>query len=170
MTRRLGVVMDPIAGIHPEKDSTLAMLLEAARRGWELNYMEVGDLRLRNGRAEATARPLAVKDDNEHWFALGEAADIGLGDLDVVLMRKDPPFDLEYLAATYVLDRAEAQGALVVNRPGALRDANEKAITSWFADCSPPTLMTRSIPQLRAFMLEHNAIVVKPLYSMGGRS
>ncbi len=170
MTRRLGVVMDPIAGIHPEKDSTLAMLLEAARRGWELNYMEVGDLRLRDGRAEATARPLAVKDDNEHWFELGEGIDIGLGGLDVILMRKDPPFDLEYLAATYVLDRAEAQGALVVNRPGALRDANEKAITSWFADCSPPTLMTRSIPQLRAFMLAHNAIVVKPLYSMGGRS
>lgn len=168
--RRLGVVMDPIAGIHPEKDSTLAMLLEAARRGWELNYMELGDLRLRDGHAEATVRPLTVQDDNSHWFELGEATDIALGDLDVILMRKDPPFDLEYLAVTYVLDRAESEGALVVNRPGALRDSNEKAFIGWFADCSPPTLMTRSIPQLRAFMSEHSAIVLKPLYAMGGRS
>ncbi|MEO6865715.1 MAG: glutathione synthase [Gemmatimonadaceae bacterium] len=170
MIRRLGVVMDPIAGIHPEKDSTLAMLLEAARRGWRLDYMEVGDLRLRGGHAEATVRALTVQDDNERWFELGDAVDIGLGELDVILMRKDPPFDLEYLAATYVLDRAEAEGALVVNRPTALRDANEKAFISWFADCSPPTLMTRSIPQLREFMREHDAIVLKPLYAMGGRS
>lgn len=162
--------MDPIAGIHPEKDSTLAMLLEAARRGWRLDYMELGDLRLRDGHAEATVRPLTVFDDNEHWFELGEAADIGLAELDVILMRKDPPFDLEYLAATYVLDRAEADGALVVNRPSGLRDANEKAFISWFADCSPPTLMTRSIAQLRKFMNEHDTIVLKPLYAMGGRS
>lgn len=162
--------MDPIAGIHPEKDSTLAMLLEATRRGWRLDYMEVGDLRLRDGHAEATVRPLTVKDDNEHWFELGEAADIGLGELDVILMRKDPPFDLEYLAATYVLDRAEAEGALVVNRPSALRDANEKVFIARFAGCSPPTLMARSIGQLRAFGREHDAIVLKPLYAMGGRS
>ncbi|MEO7216754.1 MAG: glutathione synthase [Gemmatimonadaceae bacterium] len=170
MIRRLGVVMDPIAGIHPEKDSTLAMLLEAARRGWRLDYMEVGDLRLRDGHAEATVRPLTVIDDNKHWFELGETADVKLGELDVILMRKDPPFDLEYLAATYVLDRAEAEGALVVNRPSALRAANEKAFIGWFADCSPPTLMTRSIPQLRTFATEHDAIVLKPLYAMGGRS
>ena len=162
--------MDPIAGIHPEKDSTLAMLLEAARRGWQLEYMELGDLRLRDGHAEATVRPLTVFDDNARWFDLGEAADVRLGDIDVILMRKDPPFDLEYLAATYVLDRAEADGALVVNRPGALRDANEKACISWFAGCSPPTLMTRSMPRLRAFVLEYDTIVLKPLYAMGGRS
>jgi glutathione synthase len=162
--------MDPIAGIHPEKDSTLAMLLEASRRGWRLDYMELGDLRLRDGHAEATVRPLTVFDDNQHWFELGGASEMHPGDLDVILMRKDPPFDLEYLAATYVLDRAEAAGALVVNRPGALRDCNEKVFINWFDSCSPATLMTRSIERLRAFAREHETIVLKPLYAMGGRS
>ena len=170
MTRRLGVVMDPIASIHPHKDSSLAMLLEAQRRGWALSYMELGHLRTRDGRAEASAHPLVVHDDASHWFELGTPAEIALGDLDVILMRKDPPMDLDYLAATYVLDRAEADGALVVNRPQSLRDANEKAFTGWFSGCSPATLMSSSIPHLRAFANEHGAAVVKPLYAMGGRS
>ncbi|HEY5218373.1 MAG TPA: glutathione synthase [Gemmatimonadaceae bacterium] len=170
MIRRLGVVMDPIATIHPHKDSTLAMLIEAQRRGWSLTYMELDDLCLRDGRAEATGRALIVHDDSDHWFELGAAEDIALGSLDVILMRKDPPMDLEYLAATFVLDRAEAEGALVVNRPRALRDANEKAFTGWFPGCSPPTLVTRDMSRLRAFANEHGAIVLKPLYAMGGRS
>jgi glutathione synthase len=167
--RRLGVVMDPIAGIRPYKDSTLAMLLAAQARGWQLQYMEMGDLRLRDGRAEATMRPLTVADDGRDWFSLGEPAVGAPGELDVILMRTDPPVDLRYIAATYILERAEAEGALVVNRAAALRDTNEKVVTAWFPQCCPPGLLTSSAVELRAFLRLHGAIVLKPIYSMGGR-
>jgi glutathione synthase len=167
---RVGVVMDPIESITPKKDSTLAMLLEASRRGAEIHYMRQGDLRLEAGRALARSRLLEVFDDPERWYEIGDAREIALGDLDVVLMRKDPPFDMEYIYTSYILERAELAGALVVNRPQSLRDINEKAYTAWFPDCAPLTLVTRSMGDIRAFLEEHGRIVVKPLDGMGGRS
>ena len=169
-TISVGVVMDPIQGITPKKDSTLAMLLEAERRGADIHYMLQGDLRLDCGVARASSRLLHVRDDTDNWFELGSEQIIGLGDLDVVLMRKDPPFDMEYIYTSYILDRAEEAGSLVVNRPQALRDMNEKAYTAWFADCSPAALITRSIAEMKTFLQEHQRVVVKPLDGMGGRS
>lgn len=166
--KTLGVVMDPIADIKPYKDTTLAMLLAAQARGWTLSYMEQPDLYLRDGEARARRRPLTVRDDPKDWFTLGEAADGPMAGLDLVLMRKDPPFDMEYVYTTYVLERAEQAGVQVVNRPQALRDANEKAYTAWFPQCCPPTLMTRDMGRIRAFLAEHKKIVVKPLDGMGG--
>lgn len=170
MSRTLGVVMDPIGAIKPYKDTTLALLLAAQARGWTLLYFELGDLWLRDGAAYGYARPVKVFDDPTHWFELGPAQILPLGDLDVILMRKDPPFDMTYIAATYILQRAEDNGALVVNRPAALRDANEKAFISWFPQCTPPTLITNSLRELRAFHAEQADIVVKPLDGMGGAS
>jgi len=167
---RLGIVMDPIANISPKKDTSLAMLLEAARRDYDIAYFEQADLWLDNGIAYGLAKSLKVTDDANDWFALEGSRRQALGDLDVILMRKDPPFDMEYIYTTYILDRAEAQGALIVNRPGSLRDMNEKAYTAWFADFCPPTLITRSMQQIREFAAEHEKIVVKPLDGMGGRS
>ncbi len=167
---RLGVVMDPIGGIAPAKDSTLAMLLEAQKRGHELWYFEQSDLRLRNGEPQGRARPLRVQDAPQGWFELGSASDLALAELDCILMRKDPPFDTEYIYTTYILERAEQEGVLVLNRPASLRDINEKAFTAWFAQCCPDTLITRSMSDLKAFLAEHQRIVVKPLHGMGGRS
>ncbi|HUS24967.1 MAG TPA: glutathione synthase [Candidatus Binatia bacterium] len=170
MSRTLGVVMDPIGSIKPYKDTTLALMLAAQARGWTLLYMELPDLWLRDGAAYGRVRPVKVRDDAERWHELGEPQVLPLGDLDAILMRKDPPFDMTYVAATYVLERAEESGALVVNRPGSLRDANEKAFISWFPQCCAPTLVTASIAELRAFHAEHRDIVVKPLDGMGGTS
>ncbi len=166
----VGVVMDPIESITPKKDSTLAMLLEAERRGAEIHYMLQGDLKLISGEARANSRLLHVRDDLESWFEIGAEQNIGLGELDVILMRKDPPFDMEYIYTSYILERAEEGGALTVNRPQALRDMNEKAYTAWFADCSPATLITRSMQEMKSFLEEHKRIAVKPLDGMGGRS
>jgi glutathione synthase len=168
--RRLGVVMDPISSIKPVKDSTLAMLLEAQARDWDVRYMEQSDLWVRDGHLRARTRSLTVRDDVTDWFDLGEATPEPLADLDVILMRKDPPFDMEYIYTTYLLERAEDAGCLVVNRSGSLRDVSEKAYTMWFADCCPPTLITRSMEEIRRFLTELGSIVVKPLDGMGGRS
>jgi glutathione synthase len=162
--------MDPIGSIKPYKDTTLALMLAAQARNWTLLYMELNDLWLRNGAAYGRARPAKVFDDKKHWFELGDPQVLPLGDLDAILMRKDPPFDLEYIAATYILERAEEAGALVVNKPRSLRDANEKAFISWFPQCAPPTLITRDLSELRAFQREQQDIVVKPLDGMGGAS
>ncbi|HEU5398948.1 MAG TPA: glutathione synthase, partial [Gammaproteobacteria bacterium] len=164
----LGVVMDPIGAIKPYKDTTLAMLLAAQARGWTLSYMEQPDLYLRDGEARAPRRALTVKDDSHDWFSLGREQDGPLADLDLILMRKDPPFDMEYVSTTYILERAEQAGVRVVNRPQALRDANEKAYTAWFPQCCPPTLITRDMGRIRAFLAEHKKVVVKPLDGMGG--
>ncbi len=166
----VGVVMDPVESITPKKDSTLAMLLEAERRGAEIHYMTQGDLKLVAGDAVGRSRLLHVQDDPERWFELGSGQEIGLGELDVILMRKDPPFDMEYIYTSYILERAEEAGSVIVNRPQALRDVNEKAYTAWFADCAPLSLITRSMQELRSFVAEHGRIVVKPLHGMGGRS
>lgn len=169
-TRQLGVVMDPIGSINPAKDSSLAMLLEAQRRGYALWYFEQQDLTLRNGVTEGQARSLRVTDSKTLWFELGPYRPLPLGSLDVVLMRKDPPFNTEYIYTTYLLERAEMAGALLVNRPQALRDINEKVYTAWFPQCCPETLITRSMESLGDFLATEGRIVVKPLDGMGGRS
>ena len=167
---QLGVIMDPIGSISYKKDSTLAMLAEAQTRGWDLVYMEQGDLYLADGRAQARMRNLRVAWDPQRWFELGSEYEAPLATLDVILMRKDPPFDMEYLYSTYLLEQAERDGALVINRARSLRDANEKLFTSWFPQCTPPTLVTSRASLLRAFLAEHGDIILKPLDSMGGAS
>ena len=166
----LAVVMDPIADIKFSKDSTLAMLLAAQADGFELRYLEMGDLMLRDGVALGRTRPLKVFKDPARWFELGEPVVQRLGDLDAILMRKDPPFDTEYIYSTYILERAQDQGALVVNDPRGLRDMNEKVYTAWFPQCCAPTLITRDMADMQAFLSEHDKIVCKPLHGMGGRS
>lgn len=170
MPVRLGIVMDPIGSIKIAKDSSFAMLLAAQARGWSLTYLELGDLFLRDGQAYGEGRPLRVRDDARGWFELGERHVEPLAALDVVLMRKDPPFDLEYLYATQLLDLAERAGVLVVNRPASLRDCNEKLFAAWFPQCCPPTLVTRRVERLRGFLDEHGEVVLKPLHAMGGAS
>ena len=167
---RLAVVMDPIADCKFAKDSTLAMLLAAQKRGWELFYLEQSDLWLRDGVAMGRAAPLAVIANPKRWFELGTAAATPLASFDCVLMRKDPPFDTEYIYSTYVLERAELAGALIVNRPQGLRDINEKVFTAWFPECCASTLICRNMADMAAFAREHGKIVVKPLHGMGGRS
>jgi len=169
-SKRLAVVMDPIGAISYAKDSTLAMLLAAQARGFELAYLEQRDLLLRDGVALGRLRALTVRADAASWFALGEPSLAPLASVDCVLMRKDPPFDTEYIYTTYILERAEAAGVLVVNRPQGLRDMNEKVYTAAFPQCCAPTLVTRDMGEMAAFLREHGKIVVKPLHTMGGRS
>ena len=141
MSVRLGVVMDPIGSIATYKDSTFAMLLAAQARGWDLRYMELVDLFLDGGTAMARHRGLRVTDSTDAWHTFSDEATGPLAELDVVLMRKDPPFDTEYIYATYLLEQAAEGGALVVNRPQALRDTNEKLSIARFPQCCPPTLV-----------------------------
>ncbi len=167
---RLAVVMDPIADITYAKDTTLAMLLAAAGKGHELWYLTQDELYLRDGAARGRARPLQVRADPADWFTLGDAVDQPLGGFDAILMRKDPPFDMEFIYTTYILERAEAAGALVVNRPAGLRDMNEKVYTAWFPELCAPTLVTRDMAAMGDFAREFGRVVVKPLHGMGGRS
>lgn len=168
MSISLGIVMDPITTIKVSKDSSFAMLLAAQARGWQLWYMELNDLWLRDGEAYATMRSLQVRDDPHNWFTLGPTQSVPLHQLAVILMRKDPPVDLEYIMATYLLEQAEAVGTLVVNKPQSLRDTNEKLYTAWFPQCCVPTLVTRRATDLRSFLQEQGEIILKPLDSMGG--
>ncbi|EDH3762152.1 glutathione synthase [Salmonella enterica subsp. enterica] len=167
---KLGIVMDPIAHINIKKDTSFAMLLEAQRRGYELHYMEMADLYLINGEARARSRTLSVEQNYDKWYEFGSEQEIKLADLDVILMRKDPPFDTEFIYATYILERAEEEGTLIVNKPQSLRDCNEKLYTAWFADLTPETLVTRNKAQLKAFWEKHGDIIMKPLDGMGGAS
>ena len=162
--------MDHIDTIDTKKDSTLAMLLAAQARGWQLYHMTPGDLVLRDGQIYANMEALTVRDDPKDWFTLSNASVRMLRMLDVILMRKDPPFDMEYIFATYLLERAEEAGVLVVNRPRGLRDANEKLYTAWFPQCCPPTLVTRHRETFRGFLAEQEDIILKPLDGMGGAS
>jgi glutathione synthase len=170
MSINLGVVMDPIGSIKIHKDSTFAMLLAAQDRGWVIHYMEQRDLCLRDGECLASSRELRVRDDKSGWHEFGASHHQPLHELDVVLMRKDPPFDMEYIYTTYLLEQAESRGCLVVNRPNSLRDANEKLFTAHFPQCTPPTLVTRREEDIRAFHREHGDIILKPLGGMGGAS
>ncbi len=167
---KIGIVMDPIGSITPKKDSSFAMLLEATRRNAEIHYFEQQDLRMLCGEARGHSTILSVQDNDDNWFQFGDQQDLALGALDAILMRKDPPFDMEYIYTTYILDRAQEAGALIVNAPQALRDMNEKAFTAWFPECTPVTLITRSMADMKAFLADHGRIVVKPLDGMGGRS
>lgn len=170
MLIKLGMVMDSIDHINIKKDTSFAMLLEAQARGWELHYMELNDLYLRNGRAYARTRTLKVQRDERQWYEFTAEQDIPLEQLNVILMRKDPPFDQEYIYATYLLERAEALGALVVNKPQSLRDANEKLFTAWFPQCCAETLVARESARIRDFLIEQGEIILKPLDGMGGSS
>ncbi|WP_318464553.1 glutathione synthase [Photobacterium leiognathi] len=167
---KLGIVMDPIESINIKKDSSFAMMLEAQRRGWEIHYMEMNDLSLEQGKAIAHTRVVTVQQDPEHWFDFHSEQEIELSDLDAVLMRKDPPFDTEYIYATYILERAEDNGALIVNKPQSLRDCNEKLFTAWFPELTPTTIVTRRAEKLKAFHQEHGDVILKPLDGMGGSS
>ncbi len=170
MTIRLGIVMDPIEGININKETSFAMLLEAQARGWELYYMEMADLYLKDGRSAARMRRLRVERNAQKWFHFSDELDQPLDKLDTILMRKDPPFDSEYIYATYILERAEEKGVLIVNKPQSLRDANEKLFTAWFPQCCAPTLVTRNSARIRAFLHEQREIILKPLDGMGGTS
>ncbi len=162
--------MDPIDKIKIHKDTSFAMLLEASSRGYELHYMELNDLYLRDGRTYARMRRLSVRRDEKAWFSFDGVLDAPLDELDVVLMRKDPPFDQEYVYATYLLECAENRGVQVVNKPRSLRDANEKLFTAWFPECCAPTLVAREAGLLREFLREQGEMVLKPLDGMGGAS
>lgn len=170
MTVRLGIVMDPIDRIQFKKDSSLAMLWAAQQRGWQLVYMEPEDMYLDGSQARARSRNLTVRMDPNDWYSFESEDDIALGDLDVILMRQDPPVDREFLMATYILSAAEEQGALVVNPPAMLRDCNEKLFATQFEDLTPPLIVTCSSARLRAFYAEHKDIIMKPIDGMGGSS
>ena len=170
MSVNIGVVMDPIARIAYSKDSTLAMLWAAADRGWSLFYMQPGDLSLEQGAPRGNMAPLEVFRDPERWFALGEATRRPLTDLDVILMRRDPPFDSEYIYATYILEAAEREGTLLVNPCRSLRDCNEKVFATEFPQCCPPVLVSADNDQLKTFHGEHGDVIFKPLDGMGGTS
>jgi glutathione synthase len=170
MSVTLAVVMDPIGAINIKKDSTFAMLLAAQARGWDIAYLEQADLYVRDGRAYGYLRRLRVRDDPADWFELDPCTERPLASVDLILMRKDPPFDMEYIYSTYILERAVAEGVLVVNRPDSLRDVNEKMYTAWFPQCCAPTLVSSRRAQLKAFLAAEKDIVVKPLDGMGGES
>ena len=170
MTQIVGVVMDPIHSINPKKDSTLAMLIAAQERGWILSYMEQSDLFIRNGEVWVRRRALSVSDNLDAWFSLGDESVVPATDFDVILMRKDPPFDMEFIYTTYLLERAEGNGTMVVNRPGSIRDCNEKLFATQFPQCCPPHVVSRDMSLLKEFYQEHDDVVFKPLDGMGGAS
>ena len=162
--------MDPIESIKPHKDSSFAMLLAAQARGWQLHYLQQQDLFLQGDRCYARSRIIEVEDNTAAWFKLGDEQTIPLDRLDAVFMRKDPPFDMEYIYTTYLLEQAERRGSLIVNRPQSLRDANEKLFTTQFPQCCPPTLVSRWAEDLRGFMRQYGDVILKPLEGMGGAS
>lgn len=168
MSLKIGVVMDPIQSIHYQKDTTLALLWAAQDRGATLFYIEPDGLFLEGDVAMGRGQPLTVFRDPARWCELGDEADLPLADLDIVLMRKDPPFDMEYIYATYLLERAERQGTLIVNRCQSLRDCNEKLFATEFPLCCPPLLVSRHPAQLKAFHTQHRDVIFKPLDGMGG--
>ena len=170
MSLKIGVVMDPIGNINFKKDSTLAMLLEAQSRGWTLFYMEQADLYMAHDVARAQMKPLKVFNDANNWYQLDSAEDRTLNSLDAILMRKDPPFNMDYIYSTYILEKAEEKGTLIINKPQSLRDANEKLFTNNFSQCMPPTLVSSQAEHIKTFYQEHKDIILKPLDGMGGAS
>lgn len=170
MSLKIGVVMDPIEAINFKKDSSLAMLLEAQSRGWQLYYMQQADLYLAHDEARANMQPLKVFSNVDNWFQLEQATNQALDSLDAILMRKDPPFNMDYIYSTYILEKAEEKGTIIINKPQSLRDANEKLFTNYFPQCMPPTLVSSQAEHIEAFYREHKDIIVKPLDGMGGAS
>jgi glutathione synthase len=170
MSLTVAVLMDPIESIHIEKDSTFAMLLEAQRRGHDLLYLTQSSLAVRDAAPVAHATSLHVTDDPAGWFEFGEAKWVDLRKVDVILARKDPPVDPQFVYDTMVLELAQMGGALVVNDPRALRDANEKLFSLHFPQCIPPTIVARDAKTIKAFVQDHDDVILKPLDGMGGRS
>ena len=167
---RIGIVMDPIESIHPAKDSTLILMLEAQKRAYQIIYFTLSDLVLKNEKPMGFGRYLEVFDDQHKWFQLKGEEFISLEDLDLIFMRKDPPFNMEYITATYILQKAQEGGCLVVNNAQALRDVNEKVFTAWFPQCCPEGLITRSKRAIKIFLENHQKIVIKPTDKMAGQS
>ena len=167
---KLAVVMDPIERIKPEKDGTLDLLLSAQSFGYELTRFHSEELKIIDGRPLGIGRSITVNDDVKNWFAYGTENELCLSDFDVILMRKDPPFDMEYIYATYILDLAKMGGAKVINDPSAIRNLNEKVSITMFPSVTPPTLVTSNQSDLESFLNQQEKIVVKPLDGMGGRS
>ncbi len=170
MSKLLGVVMDPIRSINYHKDTTLALLLAAQNHGYELFYMEQKSLFIDSTGPGAKMSSLKVHADSNSWYELGDSTFKPLGDLDVILMRKDPPFDSEFIYSTYILEAAERLGTLIVNKPQSLRDCNEKVFATEFPQCTPPLLVSRDEDLLKKFLIEHKEVVYKPLDGMGGTS
>ncbi len=170
MSVQIGVIMDPIESINFKKDTTLAILLAAQNRNCVIFYMRQSDLYARQGTPCASMRPLSVYDDATKWYELGDEQDRELSKLDIILMRKDPPFDLNYIYSTYLLEVAHEKGALVVNNPQSLRDCNEKFFATQFPQCCPPVIVTSASRRLKEFHKEHQDVIFKPLDGMGGSS
>lgn len=170
MSYALLVIMDPMENIRVLKDSTFAMLLEAQARGWTLHYAEQQDLSLRDGRCHGRTRALQVKDDIQQWFSLGAPDNRPVDSFDIVLMRKDPPFNMDYIYTTYLLDQPAASGTLVINHPAALRNANEKLAATLFPEFCPPVLVSSNAGQMNTFIEEQQDVILKPLDGMGGAS
>lgn len=171
MTMKLCFVMDPIESLQTKKDTTFALMLEAQKRGIEIYYLNVRQLYLAENQVSGMAFRLRIKDDPKNHFEYidEKPEDMPLNKFDAVLMRKDPPFDIAYLYATYLLELAEKSGCLILNRPSSIRDANEKLFTMWFSDCCPPTIVTSQKSLIKNFLAKHHKIVIKPLHSMGGQ-
>ena len=161
--------MDPISGINIKKDSSFAMLLAAQKRGWDIYYMEQKDLFINNDMPMANLQSLKVEDNTEHWFTLSDTKVQELSSLDIILMRKDPPFDLEYIYSTYILEHAERLGTIIVNSPAALRNVNEKFFITHFPECIAPTQVSRNMDFLLNFIAKHGDTIIKPLDGMGGQ-
>jgi glutathione synthase len=168
--KKIGVLMDPIERININKDSTFSMMLAAQQQNWQIYYMEIGDLFVESGIAKANAAIIHVEPNPKQWFKKEDYQDISLGDLDAILMRKDPPFDMEFIASTYVLEMAEKQGCLVINKPQSLRDCNEKMFINWFPQCTTPCICTSNKQKIEQFWQQHHDIILKPLNGMGGES
>ena len=164
------MVMDSIDHINIKKDTSFAMLLEAQARDWEIHYMQIEDLFLRNDIAYANTKQIRVKRDLTNWYQLVAQQTIALEALDCIIMRKEPPVDQEYIYATYILEQAEKKGVYILNKPQSLRDANEKLFTAWFPQCCADTLVTRCATHIRDFLQQHQDIILKPLDGMGGAS
>lgn len=167
-TYALGIVMDHISTINIKKDSTFAMMLEAQRRGHTLYHILQEDMYIDEGMVYARMNPVQVEDNPQQWFKFGEAIIRPLHELPVILMRKDPPFDMEYIYSTYLLELVQKRGSLVLNRPESVRSANEKLFATWFPQFCPPTRVTRDMQLIRDFLNQQQHIVVKPLDGMGG--
>lgn len=170
MTTTLGIIMDPIETIQPTHDSSFAMLLEAQRRNWTIFYMEQKDLFVKDHCVYAHTKRLQVKEDKKNWFSVIEQKTIALDSLNIILMRKDPPVDMDYIYTTQMLDLVAQHGTLVVNKPQGLRDFNEKLFIELFPQCIAPTLITSNAQQVREFWKVHHDIICKPLSGMGGHS
>ena len=170
MSIKLGVVMDPISQIAFKKDTSLALLNAAQQKGCELFYMEQSDLYIENGVAMGRMAALTVEMNPDNWYNMAEYQHRPLSDLNIILMRKDPPFDSEFIYSTYILERAEEAGVLIANNPQSLRDCNEKVFATAFPDLMTPTLVSRSAELLKKFHKDHGDVIFKPLDGMGGSS